>query len=211
MTLSSPPSNHLMTGVGSQLHSRTVSHFLYQVEGLLRPLCPVSLGILNRAPVGGLVLLHCLEVRSAGGLCRWVVDLCSSATWLPPLSFRRSLLDGHSRARALRVGPRVPSTCRSSLDDTAERASQPSFPVHSQASRGLARASAEDPGRVDSARSTGLPRNVGKTSTRDDKYAMTVARQTQSGGGRRRRGSWWAMLGLNQRPPACEAGALPLS
>src|SRR5665647_2789859 len=22
---------------------------------------------------------------------------------------------------------------------------------------------------------------------------------------------WWAMLGLNQRPPACEAGALPLS
>ena len=22
---------------------------------------------------------------------------------------------------------------------------------------------------------------------------------------------WWAMLDLNQRPPACEAGALPLS
>ena len=23
--------------------------------------------------------------------------------------------------------------------------------------------------------------------------------------------TWWAMLDLNQRPPACEAGALPLS
>ncbi len=30
-------------------------------------------------------------------------------------------------------------------------------------------------------------------------------------GGHGDKGSWWARLDLNQRPPACETGALPLS
>lgn len=45
-------------------------------------------------------------------------------------------------------------------------------------------------------------------------FAVTGRRSNQlsySAKCRKRRGEWWARLGLNQRPPACEADALPLS
>ena len=45
-------------------------------------------------------------------------------------------------------------------------------------------------------------------------FAVTGRRSNQlsySARCRKRRGEWWARLGLNQRPPACEADALPLS
>jgi hypothetical protein len=45
-------------------------------------------------------------------------------------------------------------------------------------------------------------------------FAVTGRRSNQlsySARYRKLRNEWWARLGLNQRPPACEADALPLS
>jgi hypothetical protein len=43
-------------------------------------------------------------------------------------------------------------------------------------------------------------------------FAVTGRRSNQlSYSAKRRYATWWARLGSNQRPPACEADALPLS
>ena len=44
---------------------------------------------------------------------------------------------------------------------------------------------------------------------RDVAVSVAVKRGLKIAAGQR--SSWWARLGSNQRPPACKAGALPLS